>query len=190
MNYLAHSYLSFTDEQIVGQFLNDFIKNKERFSYPEKIQQGIVLHREIDTFTDIHPTVLAAKKIFSPLVRLYSGAFVDVAFDYFLANSLADDVLFNHSQKVFHSLRTYQEFLPVNLILMLEKMEKDNWLYNYKEDWGIKFSMQNVLNKAKYLEKKLPVFEIFLNHKPELQSFFDVFFPQLAAHIKKINSEF
>ncbi|HAI81335.1 MAG TPA: DUF479 domain-containing protein, partial [Chryseobacterium sp.] len=30
MNFLAHSYLTFTDEQIVGQFLQDFIRNKDR----------------------------------------------------------------------------------------------------------------------------------------------------------------
>lgn len=190
MNYLAHSYLSFTDEQIVGQFLEDFIRNSERFSYPEKIQQGFTLHREIDTFTDSHPAIREAKKIFSPLVRLYSGAFIDVAFDYFLANSLPESVLFEHSQKVYAALRNHQELLPVNLILMLERMQKDNWLFNYKEDWGIKFSMQNVLNKAKYLDKKLAVFEVFLKNKPELQIYFNEFFPDLEKHVIKINAEF
>ena len=190
MNFLAHSYLTFSDEQIVGQFLEDFIRNSERYSFPEKIQQGITLHREIDTFTDAHPEISEAKKIFSPLVRLYSGAFVDVAFDYFLANSLPDDVLFNHSQKVYRILWKHEKYLPANFILMLKKMEKDNWLYNYKEDWGIKFSIQNVLNKAKYLDKNLAVFEVFMNNKPRLENHFDIFFPELLEHVTKINSEF
>lgn len=190
MNFLAHSYLTFTDEQIVGQFLEDFIRNSERFSFPEKIQEGITLHREIDTFTDSHPAISEAKKVFSPLVRLYSGAFVDVSFDYFLANSIPEKQLFDHSQKVYNTFRKYRELLPINLILMLEKMEKDNWLYNYREDWGIKFSIQNVLNKAKYLEKDLPVFETFLSNKPELKIQFDRFFPELQQHISAINENF
>ena len=190
MNFLAHSYLTFTDEQIVGQFLEDFIRNSERFSFPEKIQEGIILHREIDTFTDSHPAISEAKKVFSPLVRLYSGAFVDVSFDYFLANSIPEKQLFDHSQKVYNTFRKYRELLPINLILMLEKMEKDNWLYNYREDWGIKFSIQNVLNKAKYLEKDLPVFETFLSNKPELKIQFDRFFPELQQHIFAINENF
>lgn len=190
MNFLAHSYLTFSDEQIVGQFLQDFIRNDERFSFPAKIQQGITLHREIDTFTDSHPAIFEAKKLFSPLVRLYSGAFVDVSFDYFLANSLPEPQLFEHSQKVYAALENHQDILPVNLILMLEKMQKDNWLYNYREDWGIQFSIQNVLNKAKYLRKDLPVFEIFLNNKPELKKNFDVFFPVLLEQVTKINSGF
>lgn len=190
MNFLAHSYLTFTDEQIVGQFLEDFIRNKDRFSFPEKIGEGITLHREIDTFTDSHPEIHEAKKIFSPLVRLYSGAFVDVAMDYFLANSLPDKILKNHSEKVYRVLRNHEGFLPENLLRMLNHMEKDNWLYNYKEDWGIEFSIQNVLNKAKYLDKDLAVFEVFLNHKPQLQKHFDLFFPDLLAHAQKINAEF
>lgn len=190
MNFLAHSYLAFSDEQIVGQFLEDFIKNNQRFTFSEKIQQGITLHRETDTFTDSHYEIHEAKKIFSPLVRLYSGAFVDVSLDYFLANSLPNQVLKNHSEKVYRVLRNYEKLLPENLLKMLDRMEKDNWLYNYKEDWGIQFSVQNVLNKAKYLDKNLPVFEVFLNNKPQLKQHFDLFFPDLQKHCEKINSEF
>ena len=190
MNFLAHSYLTFTDEQIVGQFLQDFIRNKDRFSFPEKIGEGITLHRAIDTFTDAHPEIHEAKKIFSPLVRLYAGAFVDVAFDYFLANSLPDKILKEHSEKVYRVLRNHEEFLPENFLRMLDRMEKENWLYNYRSDWGIEFSIRNVLNKAKYLNKNLAVFEVFLSSKPELQNHFDHFFPDLVAEVQKINAEF
>ena len=115
---------------------------------------------------------------------------MDVAFDYFLANSIPDQVLFEHSQKVYRVLWENEKYLPANFILMLEKMEKDNWLYNYKEDWGIKFSMQNVLNKAKYLDKNLAVFGVFLSNKPLFQKHFDIFFPELMDHVTKINSDF
>ena len=73
---------------------------------------------------------------------------------------------------------------------MVDGMEKDNWLYNYKEDWGIKYSIQNVLNKAKYLDKDLPVFEVFLNNKPQLQKHFEVFFPELLSHAEMVSSRF
>lgn len=190
MNFLAHSFLAFSDEQIVGQFLEDVIRNKDRFSFPEKMQQGITLHREIDTFTDAHPELHEAKKIFSPLVRLYAGAFVDVSMDYFLAHSMPDEVLKKHAEKVYQVLRKYEGLLPERLVRMVNGMQKDNWLYNYKEDWGIQYSMQNVLNKAKYLNKDLEVFEVFMNNKPQLQKHFDVFFPELLAHAQEVNSSF
>jgi len=191
MNYLAHSFLAFTDGQIVGQFLEDFIPNRERFSFPKDIQDGITLHRAIDTFTDSHPAILEAKKAFSPLVRLYAGAFVDVSMDYFLANDLSllsEKGWKDHSLKVYRILNKNSEFLPENFKRMLIKMEHDDWLYNYREDWGIKFSIQNVLNKAKYLEKDLPVFQAFLDNKNILQKCYDDFFPDLLAHAKAENA--
>lgn len=191
MNYLAHSFLAFTDGQIVGQFLEDFIRNKERFSFPKEIQDGITLHRAIDTFTDSHPAIHEAKKVFSPLVRLYAGAFVDVSMDYFLANDLSlnsEKEWKDHSLKVYRVLNENSQFLPENFKRMLVKMEHDDWLYNYREDWGIKFSIQNVLNKAKYLEKDIPVFQAFLDNKEMLQKCYDDFFPDLLAHAKAENA--
>ncbi|MDQ1097556.1 MULTISPECIES: acyl carrier protein phosphodiesterase [Chryseobacterium] len=191
MNYLAHSFLTFSDGQIVGQFLADFIRNKDRFSFPKDIQDGITLHREIDTFTDAHPVIHEAKKIFSPLVRLYAGAFVDVSMDYFIAN---DTALHNspewkkHSLHVYKVLNEHNEWLPENFRRMLSRMEQDDWLYHYRNDQGIKFSMQNVLNKAKYLDKTIPVFELFLKHKALLQQYYNDFFPDLKAHAEGINA--
>ncbi|WP_417430648.1 ACP phosphodiesterase [Halpernia sp.] len=190
MNYLAHSYLSFSDQQIVGQFLEDYVKNNQRGNLPEKIQEGIILHREIDTFTDSHPIITEAKKIYQPLVRLYSGAFIDVSFDYFLANSLSENDLKKHTDKVYKALREYENYFPEIFHNRLNSMQKDNWLYNYKFDWGIKYSFQNVLNKAKYLEKEIPILEVFLQNKVFLKEKFDIFFPELKAHISEMNSKF
>lgn len=191
MNFLAHSFLTFNNGQIVGQFLEDFIRNKDRYSFPKDIQDGITLHREIDTFTDSHPAIHEAKKVFSPLVRLYAGAFVDVSMDYFLANDFSLHSLNGwkqHSLKVYKVLNENKEFLSENFKRMLVKMEHDDWLYNYREDWGIKFSIQNVLNKAKYLDKNIPVFEAFLDNKDVLQKCYDDFFPDLLAHAKAENA--
>ena len=74
MNFLAHSYLSFSEEQLVGNMIADFVKNRDVARLPESIQKGIKLHRAIDTFTDAHSLIHEAKAPFRPLVRLYSGS--------------------------------------------------------------------------------------------------------------------
>lgn len=157
----------------------DFIKNNERENFPLEIQEGIRLHRFIDTFTDSHPAVSEAKKIFSPLVRLYSGAFVDVAFDYFVAHYYPENELKQHSSKIYKTLWQNEKWLPESYKRMLVRMEQDDWLTNYRTDRGIQFSMQNVLNKAKYLDKDIPVFDVFLKNKQHLQLCFDQFFPEI-----------
>lgn len=190
MNFLAHSFLSFSDEQIVGQFLEDYIRNKERYSFSKDIQDGITMHRAIDTFTDSHPAIHEAKKVFSPLVRLYSGAFVDVSMDYFLANDFTIKTLQGwkgHSKHVYKVLNQHLHLFPENFKLMLSRMESEDWLYNYRVDKNIGFSMKNVLHKAKYLEKDIPVFEAFLEHKKFLKECYDNFFQELYLHAKTVN---
>lgn len=175
MNFLAHTFLSFTDEQIVGNMIGDFIGNKGKGGLPVGIQQGIQLHRAIDDFTDHHPKFLEAKTVFQPIVRLYSGAFVDVVFDYFLANDVtikSPKEWRDFTSNVYEVLNNHEEHLPENFRKVLPRMEKDNWLYNYRFDWGMEYSINNVLNKAKYLDNSIPVYGVFQHHKDFLRSCF------------------
>ncbi len=86
MNYLAHAFLSFNKKDILaGNMISDFVKGKAKYTYPGGIQNGIQLHRLIDEFTDGHPVTAEAKNYFRPQYRLYSGAFIDIVYDHFLA---------------------------------------------------------------------------------------------------------
>ena len=184
MNFLAHSYLSFSEEQLVGNMIADFVKNRDVARLPESIQKGIKLHRAIDTFTDAHPLRHEAKAPFRPLVRLYSGAFVDVAFDYFLANDTTENSQRGwqeHSQRVYAVLRRYEEFLPEVFKKVLDKMQQDDWLYNYRNEWGIEYSFRNVVNKAQFLDKTTNVFPVFLANKDFLREKYEIFFPEIKS---------
>lgn len=184
MNFLAHSYLSFSEEQLVGNMIADFVKNRDVARLPESIQKGIKLHRAIDTFTDAHPLIHEAKAPFRPLVRLYSGAFVDVAFDYFLANDTTENSQREwqeHSQRVYAVLRRYEQFLPEVFKKVLDKMQQDDWLYNYRNEWGIEYSFRNVVNKAQFLDKTINVFPAFLANKDFLREKYEIFFPEIKS---------
>ena len=187
MNFLAHSYLSFSEEQLVGNMIADFVKNRDVARLPESIQKGIKLHRAIDTFTDAHPLIHEAKAPFRPLVRLYSGAFVDVAFDYFLANDTTENSQREwqeHSQRVYTVLRRYEEFLPEVFKKVLDKMQQDDWLYNYRNEWGIEYSFRNVVNKAQFLDKTINVFPAFLANKDFLREKYEIFFPEIKSFVQ------
>ena len=184
MNFLAHSYLSFSEEQLIGNMIADFVKNRDVARLPESIQKGIKLHRAIDTFTDAHSLIHEAKAPCRPLVRLYSGAFVDVAFDYFLANDTAENSQREwqeHSQRVYAVLRRYEEFLPEVFKKVLDKMQQDDWLYNYRNEWGIDYSFRNVVNKAQFLDKTINVFPAFLANKDFLREKYEIFFPEIKS---------
>ncbi len=92
MNFLAHIYLSGNNENIqFGNFIGDFIKgNNYKKKYNEDIIKGIILHREIDSFTDSHPAVHNSIKKLRPAYGRYAGVTVDILYDHFLAKNWND----------------------------------------------------------------------------------------------------
>jgi acyl carrier protein phosphodiesterase len=116
MNYLAHSFLTFTDGQIVGQFLEDFIRNKDRFLSLRIFRMASRCTELLILSQILTPPFMKLKK-FAPLVRLYAGAFVDVAMDYFVANDLSLHSLAEwktHSLKVYRVLNANEKYLKIS----------------------------------------------------------------------------
>jgi acyl carrier protein phosphodiesterase len=88
MNFLAHLYLSGDSDQILlGNFIADFVNGEEAESYRKEVYLGILLHREIDQFTDRHRLVALSKKKLWHKHRHYSRVIVDVFYDHFLAKN-------------------------------------------------------------------------------------------------------
>ncbi|MCH5716260.1 acyl carrier protein phosphodiesterase [Niabella hibiscisoli] len=137
MNYLAHAYLSFGNEEILlGNMTSDFIKGKKQFLYPPVVHKGILLHRAIDDFTDTHPVTQKAKSVFKAAYRLYSGAFIDVVYDHFLAiepTSFANEAaLYDFSQATYQQLEKQKPIMPPQFEHLFFYMQSQNWLYGYR----------------------------------------------------------
>lgn len=165
MNYLAHAYLSFGNQEILaGNMISDFVKGKKKFDYPEKIHKGIILHREIDRFTDNHHTTKLAKEIFRPVYRLYSAAFVDVVYDHFLATDeelFTDESLRLFTEEVYSMLSRSLKIFPEKFSGMFPYMQSQNWLYNYRFRWGIEKSFGSLVRRAAYIEESDTAFALF-----------------------------
>jgi len=187
MNLLAHAYLSFDQpEMLIGNMINDYVKGKKQFDYPDAIHKGMILHRSIDDFTDTHPVTKQLKSFFKDDYRLYAGAFGDVAYDHFLANDtnqFADDeALKVFSTKVYKVLDDNFDLLPLPFQGMIPYMKKENWLYNYKSQQGIKNSFAGLVRRAAYLTDSDTAFDIFNRHYTDIKICYDEFFPQLKLY--------
>ena len=185
MNYLAHAYLSFSNEQIlVGNLISDFVKGRKKFNYPEGIQKGIALHRAIDTYTDTHEATKLAKDIFRPFYRLYSGAFVDVVYDHFLAtdaSEFTEQTLKEFSENAYAILDRYLTFLPGRFTQMFPYMKLQNWLFNYRTRKGTESSFGGVVRRARYLEESETACLLFEEHYQLLRGYYRAFFPDLKS---------
>lgn len=146
MNFLAHIYLSDEDEFVtIGNFIADGIRGKQYKKFSKDIQIGILLHRQIDTFTDAHPIVRKSTKRLHKNYHHYSGVIVDILYDHFLAknwSNYSDVPLSDYVDSFYESLQNNFELLPSRIQKMMPYMIADNWLLNYANLDGI----QRVLN--------------------------------------------
>lgn len=192
MNFLAHLYLSGTEEDvIIGNFVADAVKGNSLHSFPEGMERGIRLHREIDHFTDQHPIVRTSKSRLSANYRMYSGVIVDLYYDHFLAKFWSDfsdkDLQQFVSQTYFLLIRRFH-LLPPRSRRILPFMITRNWLVGYR-DLNV---LQQVFNGMSRRTNHPSGME---NAIADLKADYDLyekefraFFPEIIHHIDKYRS--
>ncbi len=166
--------------------ISDSVKGKRKFDYPLPIQKGIYLHRLIDSFTDNHEVTSRAKEFFRPQYRLYSGAFVDIVYDHFLAldkKQFAEyEGLENFTQIIYQLLDEKVAYFPLPFEKMFPYMKAQNWLYNYRLKEGMRKSFGGLVRRAAYLYESDIAFKVFNEHYKELENCYADFFPELKAY--------
>lgn len=165
--------------------ISDFVKGKAKYEYPPAILNGIDLHRMIDQFTDAHEATSEAKKVFRPHYRLYAGAFVDVVYDHFLANDPAEfteDGLYDLTDQVYETLRSRISWFPEPFARMFPYMQEQNWLFHYRQRWGISKSMGGLVRRAAYLSESETGFRLFEQHYQLLEDCYRHFWADMKPH--------
>ncbi len=154
MNFLAHLFLSHEWEEImVGNFLADFLKNKEVAQLPQSIQKGIDLHRKIDHFTDNHPLVRQGTKRLQPLHHKYSPVVIDVFYDYLLFKNWDHFSVLSFedfSQKIYGILNRYDHIYPIRIKDRIQKMVNASWLYSYTSFNGLAFTFSKIKERVRF----------------------------------------
>lgn len=189
MNYLAHAYLSFNDQSlIVGNMIADYVKGKHWQEYDPGIQQGIQLHRAIDTFTDTHPVTLAAREYFQASCGRYSAVFIDIVYDHFLANDtsiFSEQSLSAFTKQIYRTVAQQHDILPPVFQQVFRHMQQHDWLYGYRFMDGIYKSFSGIVHRAKFLEVTADApFEVLKQHYDKLADHYSTFFPELVAFVK------
>jgi acyl carrier protein phosphodiesterase len=188
MNLLAHAYLSFNDADILlGNMISDYVKGKKKFDYPVAVQKGMEIHRAIDEFTDTHYITKQVKEMYRPIYRLYAGAFIDVSYDYFLANDenqfATKNELKNFTSSTYDLLEKNAIFFPEKFAKSFPFMKQNDWLYHYHSHDGMQKSFGGLAKRAKYIVEAETGFQIFLANNIILQQAYDAFFPELKKFI-------
>jgi acyl carrier protein phosphodiesterase len=151
------------------------------------IQQGIMLHRAIDTFTDSHPATQSAKEVFRPHYRLYCGAFVDVVYDHFLAsdkNEFDEPALLQFSEHVYSIVQEYSQWFPERFAKMFPYMKTQNWLFNYRTRWGAEKSFGGLVRRSAYLTESDTASLLFEEHYQRLEECYRLFWKEVKPFVQ------
>lgn len=186
MNILAHLYLSGSSDQVMfGNFIADFVNGEEAESCQKEVYLGILLHREIDHFTDRHSQVALSKKKLWQRHRHYSRVIVDIFYDHFLAknwNDFSNISLENFAKHAYSIIRKNEDQLPHKAQRVLPHMIANNWLVNYRKLEGINRAMQGMARRASFPSEMAGAIDDLQKDYANFEKDFKIFFPQLASH--------
>lgn len=189
MNYLGHAFLTpqITD-LLIGNFLGDHVKGKMKDKFPEYIQDGIKLHRFIDTYTDSHKIVRSHCNIMEPKLGHLSGVAMDMIYDNVLVTNwshFSDQPVEAFIQATYEEIQCYSEYFPAKFELMFSYMRRDNWLLEYGNEAGMLKALNGLSNRIKF-DNDLPVcWDVYQENKTEITDGFKLFIKDIQLEIAK-----
>ena len=189
MNFLAHIYLSGENDLVkIGNFMADGIRGNDYLKFPDEVIKGILLHRQIDTFTDLHPIYRKSKHRLHEKYGHYSGVIMDILYDHFLAknwDNYSDEKLEDYVARFYQSLKDNYEILSLKTQTMMPYMLEHNWLVSYRTIEGI----EDILTKMdrriqRESNMRFSITEL-RNSYSEFENEFTPFFEELIVHSKQ-----
>jgi acyl carrier protein phosphodiesterase len=188
MNFLAHIYLSGDNDLLkIGNFMADSIRGHHYEDYPTEIRKGILLHRSIDSFTDMHPIYRQSKHRLHEKYGHYSGVIMDIFYDHFLAknwSNYSEVILEEYAQDFYLLLKDNYDILTERAKGMMPYMIGRNWLVSYASIEGLEMIMFQMDYRTKHrvaMDESIVELKQFYT---EFENEFTLFFEELQQHCK------
>ena len=193
MNFLAHQYLSFQRPEIqLGNLYGEIVRGKDYLDFSGGIQQGILLHRQIDTFTDAHDAVKNSTQKFHEKYGKYAPVIVDVLYDYILIKNWEkySQVPYNKFVSDCYQLfRQNFEGFPSQLQYIVKHLLEYDWFQNYSNLEGIRQTLKGISQRSTFSNNIEEAVTEFMLYEKDLEKDFYEFFPELIQHCKTFIGE-
>lgn len=188
MNYLAHFYLSGENDKVLfGNFIGDLVKGKQWEEYEKDVQEGIFLHRYIDDFIDKHPFAQESRKRIRSSFGLTSPIVLDVYFDHFLSKNwdkYHDLSLEEFSKRTFNRLRPFHSRMTGFYPMMIDKMEKEDWISSYTSVSGTAIVLERMGKRVRFNNNWQEAEQVLVDNYDGLEKDFELFFPEIIKGVE------
>lgn len=187
MNFLSHLYLSGESEGLlIGNFIADSVKGSVFNNFSPEIQQGILLHRKIDTYTDSHSIVEESKNRLRPKYKKYASVIVDVYYDHYLAANWKDystESLDQYTQKIYSLINQHKHNFPLKSQHFTKYMLEYNILSAYANLDGIERVLLGMSRRASFVSNMEHSIHDLKEHYSSFETEFKEFFPDLQRFV-------
>lgn len=191
MNFLGHIFLTPDDDDLLlGNFIADSVKGDPLKLYSGKVAEGIRFHRAIDAFTDSHPLVKEGVTRFRATQGRYAPVVIDVIYDHVLASNWHDfhaEPLDGFAQSVYQRLEARQTEFPERVRQYFPYMQQQNWLYNYRSEWGLLKSLQGLDRRSVAQTEMHRALDVYRTHQ---QTFHEEFASFIVDAQKMVGNYF
>ena len=176
------------EEIKIGNFIGDYVKGRDYQKYPLNIMKGILIHREIDHYTDSHPVVQKSKSHLKIKSKRYTGIIIDVFYDHFLSvewKRFSTIPLQDFIDGFNRIALKYYSVIPGDFKQMVPFFVINSWLEGYQSVEGIESVLYRMSNRTSLPAETLGAIEILKNDYKLFHKEFLTYFPSLISHIEK-----
>lgn len=180
---------------MVANLFGDFVKGKDYSYLPEIVQQGVLLHRQIDDFIDRHPSVTQLRlKLYKELPKI-AGIAIDLYFDHLLAknwsefhpktlNQFVDDFLDYAmlSQNLKFNKPPFE--YPENFRNLLNALYHHDLLKKYVHIDGLTLSSRGLSRRISFENNLDTAAEVYLVFEEEIESVFRIYMEDAKLKFK------
>ncbi len=183
MNFLAHLYLSRSSEELMfGNYIADGVRGNLEGRFPEKVIEGIRMHRAIDDFTDSHPVFKQSCMRLYERYDKYAWVIVDIFYDHFLAanwDEFHEKPLKTFSAETYSMLEKNHHLMPEKSKRFFLYMSEYDLLFNYSRTEGIERVLSGMARRARFQSNMEKATTDLLKDYKEYEKDFRLFFPEL-----------
>ncbi|MEZ4758021.1 MAG: ACP phosphodiesterase [Flavobacteriales bacterium] len=188
MNYLGHLFLSGEEPLvIVGNFMADDIKGRHFHDHHPLVQQGIRLHRAIDSYTDAHPAQREGRARLRVHAGRYSGVVMDMFYDHLLARYWAtfrSEPLARYADRMYRLLVEHRELMPPGIRMLLKHMAAGDWLTTYASEEGLARALSGLAARVPEGHVMRGAEAVLWADRDQYTAEFEVFMRDIQEHLR------
>lgn len=142
------------------------------------------MHRDIDRFTDSHPTFRVGRSLLHPSRSRFAGIVLDIYYDHFLSRhweKFSSVDLMSFTQQVYKEIEAHPQWQAGRLADIFPSMMATNWLAGYGSIEGIEHTLVRMSQRSPRIGAIAGSVDDLKAHYADFEQLFLSFMPELVS---------